>query len=118
MDTGAVAAALDEARLDARQASRHEDLADDVRGPAELAEWERIEQLLAAAPPGTVYDPDTDPVVRAELEAEAAAAPPGKPSCAKRCGSRPAPTSSRRCASSAPWSRPSPAPGTKPSVTS
>lgn len=74
MDTGAVAAALDEARLDARQASRHEDLADDVRGPAELAEWERIEQLLAAAPPGTVYDPDTDPVVRAELEAEAAAA--------------------------------------------
>ncbi|MEU8983466.1 hypothetical protein [Streptomyces sp. NPDC048309] len=25
-----------------------EDLADDVRGPAELAEWERIDQLLAA----------------------------------------------------------------------
>ncbi|MFF1632141.1 hypothetical protein ACFVXW_15890 [Streptomyces sp. NPDC058251] len=44
-----------------------EDLADDVRGPAELAEWERIDQLLAAAPPGTVY-------VQAELAADAAAA--------------------------------------------
>ncbi|GHB71594.1 hypothetical protein GCM10010331_69400 [Streptomyces xanthochromogenes] len=43
-------------------------------GPAELAEWERIEQLLAAAPAGAVYDPDTDPVVRAEFEADAAAA--------------------------------------------
>ncbi|MFD4543613.1 hypothetical protein [Streptomyces bauhiniae] len=74
MDAGAVAAALEDARFDARQASRHEDLADDVRGPAELAEWERIEQLLAAAVPGTVYDPDTDPVLRAELEADAAAA--------------------------------------------
>ncbi|MGW5679014.1 hypothetical protein ACWEV4_28720 [Streptomyces sp. NPDC003860] len=74
MDAGAVAAALEEARFDARQASRHEDLADDVRGPAELAEWERIEQLLAAAPAGTVYDPDIDVVVRAELEADAAAA--------------------------------------------
>lgn len=74
MDTGAVAAALDGARFDVRQASRHEDLADDVRGPAELAEWERIEQLLAAAPAGTVYDPDTDDVVRAELAADAAAA--------------------------------------------
>ncbi|MEV0303073.1 hypothetical protein [Streptomyces prasinus] len=38
MDAGAVAAALEDARFDARQASRHEDLADDVRGPAELAE--------------------------------------------------------------------------------
>ncbi|MEV4976744.1 hypothetical protein [Streptomyces scopuliridis] len=74
MDAGAVAAALEDARFDARQASRHEDLADDVRGPAELAEWERIDQLLAAAPTGTVYDPDTDDVVRAELAAEAAAA--------------------------------------------
>ncbi|MFD4756346.1 hypothetical protein [Streptomyces sp. NPDC058426] len=74
MDVGAVAAALEGARFDARQASRHEDLADDVRGPAELAEWERIEQLLAAAPTGTLYDPDTDVVVRAELEADAAAA--------------------------------------------
>jgi hypothetical protein len=41
---------------------------------AELAEWERIDQLLPAAAPGTVYDPDTDDVVQAELAAEAAAA--------------------------------------------
>ncbi|MET8724145.1 hypothetical protein [Streptomyces misionensis] len=74
MDAVAVAAALEDARFDARQNARHEDLADDVRGPAELAEWERIDQLLAAAPPGTVYDPDTDDVVQAELAAEAAAA--------------------------------------------
>lgn len=72
MDAGAVAAALDDARFDARQASRHEDLAGDVRGPAELAEWERLDRLLAAAPVGTVYDPDADDVVRAELAAAAA----------------------------------------------
>ncbi|MCG7526928.1 hypothetical protein MHW47_21075 [Streptomyces sp. OfavH-34-F] len=74
MDAGAIAAALEDARFDARQASRHEDLADDVRGPAELAEWERLDQLLAAAAPGTVYDPDTDDVVQAELAADSAAA--------------------------------------------
>ncbi|WP_405427912.1 hypothetical protein [Streptomyces erythrochromogenes] len=74
MDAGAVAAALEEARFDARQASRYEDLADDLRGPAELAEWERIAQLLAAAGPGAVYDPDADDVVQAELAADAAAA--------------------------------------------
>ncbi|MFF3129721.1 hypothetical protein ACFVRD_47915 [Streptomyces sp. NPDC057908] len=74
MDAGAVAAALEDARFDARQASRHEDLADDVRGRAELAEWERIDQLLAAALAGTVYDPDTDDIVQAELAADAAAA--------------------------------------------
>ncbi|WP_234487327.1 MULTISPECIES: hypothetical protein [unclassified Streptomyces] len=74
MDAGAVAAALEEARFDARQNSRHEDLADDVRGRAELAEWERIDQLLADAVPGPVYDPDTDDVVQAELAADAAAA--------------------------------------------
>ncbi|WP_244317761.1 hypothetical protein [Streptomyces chryseus] len=73
MDAGAVAAALEDARFDARQASRYEDLADDVRGPAELAEWERLAQLLADAAPGTVYDPDTDGVVQAELAADAAA---------------------------------------------
>ncbi|WP_331759300.1 hypothetical protein OIF23_31375 (plasmid) [Streptomyces albidoflavus] len=73
MDAGAVAAALEEARFDARQASRHEDLADDLRGRAELSEWERLHQLLAAAAPGTVYDPDTDDVVQAELAADAAA---------------------------------------------
>jgi hypothetical protein len=74
MDAGAVAAALEEARFDARQDSRHEDLADDVRGRAELAEWERLHQLLADAEPGTLYAPDTDDVVQAELAAEAAAA--------------------------------------------
>ena len=74
MGTSAVAAAFEEARFDARKASRHEHLADDVRGPAELAEWERINQLLAAAPSGTVYAPDTDDVVQAELAADAAAA--------------------------------------------
>ncbi|MFD7763543.1 hypothetical protein [Streptomyces microflavus] len=56
------------------QNSRFEDLALDERSPAELGEWERIVQLLADAPPGTVYDPDTDDVVRAELAADAAAA--------------------------------------------
>jgi len=61
----AAAAALDVARFDARQNSRFEDLAGDERGPAELGEWERIALLLADAPPGTVYDPDTDDVVRA-----------------------------------------------------
>ncbi|WP_323183990.1 hypothetical protein [Streptomyces sp. NBC_01306] len=74
MDADAIAAALEDARFDARQASRHEDLADDLRGPAELAEWERLDQLLAAAAPGTVYDPDTDDIVQAELAADAAAA--------------------------------------------
>ncbi|MEU3407559.1 hypothetical protein ABZ766_26935 [Streptomyces sp. NPDC006670] len=74
MDAGAVAAALEEARFDARQASRYEDLANEVRGPAELAEWERIAALLAAAGPGIVYDPDVDDVVQAELAADAGAA--------------------------------------------
>ncbi|WP_406188134.1 hypothetical protein [Streptomyces anulatus] len=74
MTADAAAAALDVARFDARQNSRFEDLAGDERGPAELGEWERIALLLADAPPGTVYDPDTDDVVRAELAADAAAA--------------------------------------------
>ncbi|MFI8164166.1 hypothetical protein ACIF6I_33815 [Streptomyces microflavus] len=74
MSADAAAAALDVARLDARQNARHEDLAGDERGPAELGEWGRIAQLLADAPPGTVYDPETDDVVRAELAAAAAAA--------------------------------------------
>ncbi|SEG94814.1 hypothetical protein SAMN05216223_13131 [Actinacidiphila yanglinensis] len=73
MTAGAVAAALEEARFDARQTSRHEDLADNPRGDAELAEWERIDQMLAAAGPGAVYDPDTDDVARAGLAADAAA---------------------------------------------
>lgn len=74
MDADTVARALDDARFDARQDSRHEDLACDVRGRAELAEWERIEQLLAAAGPGALYGADTDDVARAELAADAAAA--------------------------------------------
>ncbi|MBT1185203.1 hypothetical protein HET69_14570 [Streptomyces sp. CJ_13] len=74
MDAGVVAAALEEARFHARQSSRYEDLADDLRVPAELAEWEHIAQVLAAAPAGTVYDPDVDDVVQAELAADAAAA--------------------------------------------
>ncbi|WP_411120209.1 hypothetical protein [Streptomyces sp. 058-1L] len=74
MNAAAVAAALGAARFDARQNSRHEDLAGDERGPAELGAWERIARLLAEAAPGTVYEPDTDAVVRAELAADAAAA--------------------------------------------
>ncbi|MFD9575100.1 hypothetical protein ACFWBI_35420 [Streptomyces sp. NPDC059982] len=74
MDAGVVAAALEESRFEARQASRYEDLADDLRGPAELAEWERIAALLSGAPAGTMYDPDVDDVVQAELAADAAAA--------------------------------------------
>ncbi|MFF6931333.1 hypothetical protein [Streptomyces californicus] len=74
MTAEAAAAALDVARFDARQNSRFEDSALDERGPAELGEWERIARLLADAAPGTVYDPDTDDVVRAELAADAAAA--------------------------------------------
>nr|WP_241267350.1 hypothetical protein [Streptomyces scabichelini] len=74
MTAADVAAALEDARFDARQDSRHEHLADDERGRAELAEWERIRQLLADAAPGTVYDPDADHVVQAELAADAAAA--------------------------------------------
>ncbi|MEW9514975.1 hypothetical protein [Streptomyces bacillaris] len=73
MTAQAAAAALDVARFDARQNSRHEDLAGAERGPAELGEWERIARLLADAAPGTVYGPDTDDVVRAELAADAAA---------------------------------------------
>ncbi|MFD9099023.1 hypothetical protein [Streptomyces collinus] len=73
MDASAVARALEDAQFDARQDAWHEDLADDVRHWAELAEWERIAQLLAAATQGTVYDPDADDVVRAELAAAAVA---------------------------------------------
>ncbi|MFF8609622.1 hypothetical protein ACF06X_27270 [Streptomyces sp. NPDC015346] len=73
MTAADVAAALEDARFFARQDSGHEDAADDVRGLAELGEWERIAQLLAAGAPGTVYDPDADVVVQADLAAEAAA---------------------------------------------
>jgi hypothetical protein len=64
-----VLAALEEARFDARLDSRHEELAGDERGPAELAEWERIAQLLAST--SVAYDPDADAHVQDELAAEA-----------------------------------------------
>ncbi|MER6691155.1 hypothetical protein [Streptomyces minutiscleroticus] len=48
----------------------HEDLAKDVRDLAELAEWKRIEQLLAVT--GGVYDPDADATVQDERTAHAA----------------------------------------------
>jgi hypothetical protein len=66
------AAALEDARFQNRQDARHEDLAHDERGPAELAEWERSAQLLAGT--ADVYDPDGDLVVHAEREAGVAAA--------------------------------------------
>lgn len=69
-----IGSALEDARFDARQDSRCGHLADDVRERAQLAEWERIDQLLAASAPGTVYDPDADDVVRTELATDAAAA--------------------------------------------
>ncbi|MGW0608671.1 hypothetical protein [Streptomyces sp. NPDC002640] len=66
------AAALDDARLQQHMDRDREDLADDERGPAEVAEWQRITQLLAAA--GGVYDPHADTVVQDELAADQQAA--------------------------------------------
>jgi hypothetical protein len=63
------AAALDGAELQQHLDRDREDLADDERGPAELAEWARIVQLLATA--GDTYDPDTDAFVQDELAADA-----------------------------------------------
>ncbi|MCT9011277.1 hypothetical protein [Streptomyces rhizosphaerihabitans] len=102
--------------FDARQHSRHEHLADDERGRAEFAEQQRIDQPLAAAAPDTVYD--TDAVVQESSQPHPPRhphpQPSGKPSRAKPPGSRPAPMSSRHCANSAHWSRPSPARATQP----
>ncbi len=59
-------AALEEAELQAHLDRRDEAAADDGgRREAELAEWQRIVQLLAAT--GGPYDPDTDAVVQEEL---------------------------------------------------
>ncbi|MDX3482542.1 hypothetical protein [Streptomyces scabiei] len=66
------AAALEDARLHEHLDRDREDLAGDERGPAEVAEWERIAQLLATT--GGTYDPGADAVVQDELAAEAAAA--------------------------------------------
>jgi hypothetical protein len=61
------AADLEEAELQRHLDRDREDLADDERGPAELAEWARIVQLLAIS----AYAPDTDAVVQDELVADA-----------------------------------------------
>ncbi|MFE2384569.1 hypothetical protein [Streptomyces misionensis] len=66
------AAALEETRLQQHMDRDREDLADDERGPAEVAEWERITQLLATT--GGVYDPETDAVVQDELATDQRAA--------------------------------------------
>ncbi|MEV7980877.1 hypothetical protein ACFY6U_50765 [Streptomyces sp. NPDC013157] len=63
------AAALEEAELQQHMVRDHEDLAGDERGPAEVAEWARIVQLLADV--GGVYDPDADAVVQDELAVDA-----------------------------------------------
>ncbi|MFF1546037.1 hypothetical protein [Streptomyces sp. NPDC058291] len=63
------AAALEEAELQQHMDRDREDLAGDERGPAEVAEWTRIVQLLATV--GGTYDPDTDAVVQDELAADA-----------------------------------------------
>ncbi|MDN3258775.1 hypothetical protein QWJ26_02920 [Streptomyces sp. CSDS2] len=57
MDAAAVAAALEDARFNARQASRQEDLAADERRRAEPAEWERIDRLLVAVAPDAGESP-------------------------------------------------------------
>ncbi|MEC4020565.1 hypothetical protein [Streptomyces sp. H27-D2] len=64
-----VQTALEEARLSARLDSRHEELATDERGPAELTEWRRIAQLLTDT--DAPYNPDHDAHVQDELTAEA-----------------------------------------------
>ncbi|MER6169218.1 hypothetical protein [Streptomyces violaceorubidus] len=63
------AAALEDAQLQQHMDRDRENLADDERGPAEVAEWERIAQLLATT--GGTYDPKADAVVQDELAAEA-----------------------------------------------
>ncbi|MGW2051939.1 hypothetical protein ACWCPF_43495 [Streptomyces sp. NPDC001858] len=63
------APALEDAELQQHMVRDHEDLAGDERGPAEVAEWTRIVQLLADT--GGTYDPDADAVVQDELAADA-----------------------------------------------
>ncbi|MEW5631186.1 hypothetical protein AB1388_32255 [Streptomyces hydrogenans] len=72
MTAAEAAAALEDALLQQHIDRDLEDLADDERGPAEVAEWQRVAQLLTAT--GGTYDPKTDAVVQDELAAEAAAA--------------------------------------------
>ncbi|MEU3188682.1 hypothetical protein ABZ707_31465 [Streptomyces sp. NPDC006923] len=66
MTHGEAVAALEEADLHAHLDRRDESAADDSgRRAAELAEWQRVVQLLAAT--GGPYDPDADVVVQEEL---------------------------------------------------
>ncbi|MFG3042927.1 hypothetical protein ACGFYZ_39110 [Streptomyces sp. NPDC048330] len=66
MTPGEAVAALDEAELHAHLDRRDEAAADDGgRRAAELAEWQRIVQLLATT--GGPYDPGADVVVQEEL---------------------------------------------------
>lgn len=66
-----VVEALARAQFDRRQDLRHEALADDGgRGAAEVAEWERIGQLLAQV--GGVYDQARDAAARDEQRARVA----------------------------------------------
>ncbi|MFI8006992.1 hypothetical protein [Streptomyces sp. NPDC086010] len=61
--------ALEDARIDHPVHLRPEDVVNDGgRGAAVLAEWVRIEQLLAGV--AGVYTPDTDPLVQEELAAD------------------------------------------------
>ncbi|MFF8960851.1 hypothetical protein [Streptomyces sp. NPDC014894] len=68
MTAAEAAAALENAELEQHLDRDREDLADDERGPAEIAEWRRIAQLLGTA--GGVYDPAADAVVQDELAAD------------------------------------------------
>ncbi|GAA1554308.1 hypothetical protein [Streptomyces globosus] len=66
MTHGEAVAAFEEAELHAHLARRDEAAADDGgRRAAELAEWQRVVQLLAAT--DGPYDPDADVVVQEEL---------------------------------------------------
>jgi hypothetical protein len=64
-----VEAALEEARRGSQIDTEPDEADDTGRGPAELAEWERIEELLADHE--GAYDPDTDAFAQGELAAQA-----------------------------------------------
>ncbi|WP_323391283.1 hypothetical protein [Streptomyces jumonjinensis] len=68
MTAAEAAAALENAELEQHLNRDREDLADDERGPAEVAEWRRIAQLLGSA--DGIYDPAADAVVQDELAAD------------------------------------------------
>ncbi|MFF4244784.1 hypothetical protein ACFYY2_09955 [Streptomyces sp. NPDC001822] len=62
-----VRSALEDARVDYFGAQGDEPVRDGGHGAAALAEWERIERLLAGTT--AVYTPDSDPLVREERAA-------------------------------------------------